>query len=112
LETTSPKVTFTTKQIGGPSAGFAMALSLVDQLEHGKVLRGRSVASTGTINAQGIVGDVGGVPEKAVAVGSAGIRLFFVPESEVEAARATAPASVKVIGVRSLADAIAALKSL
>jgi len=112
LETTTPKVTFATKQIGGPSAGFAMALTLVDQLEHGQVLRGRSVASTGTINAQGDIGDVGGVPEKAVAVGTAGIRWFFVPESEIAAARATAPASVEVIGVRSLADAIAALKSL
>ncbi len=111
LETTTPKVSFATKQIGGPSAGFAMALMLVDQLEHGRVLRGRSVASTGTINAQGDVGDVGGVPEKAVAVGRAGIHLFFVPESEVAAARATAPVSVEVVGVRSLADAVAALKS-
>jgi len=34
-----------------------------------------------------------------------------VPESEVAAARATAPVSVEVVGVRSLADAVAALKS-
>jgi len=111
LERTNPSVTINTKQIGGPSAGLAMALSLTNQLEHGRLLRGRSVATTGTIDARGDVGDVGGVPEKAVAVGRDHFTLFFVPEVEVKAARLSAPSTVTVVGVRTLAEAITALKS-
>ncbi len=111
LEHTIPAVSIDTTAIGGPSAGFAMALSLTNQLLNGRLLGGRSVAASGTIDQDGAIGDVGGVPEKAIAVGRANFTWFFVPKSEVEAARSTAPSSVHVVGVRSLAEAIAALKS-
>jgi len=111
VERTSPAVRMNTKQIGGPSAGLAMALSLTNQLEQGRILRGRSVATTGTIDAQGFVGDVGGVPEKAVAVGRGHFTVFVVPKVEVETARRSVPRGVTVIGVRTLAEAIADLTS-
>jgi PDZ domain-containing protein len=109
FEHSTPSVSFETVRIGGPSAGLSMALALTDQLRHGAVLRGRTVAATGTIDASGAVGDVGGVPEKAVAVGRSHLRWFFVPAAEVSVAQMAAPKGVHVVGVSTLAQAIAAL---
>jgi PDZ domain-containing protein len=110
LAQTIPAVSIDTTAIGGPSAGFAMALCIVNQLLNGRLVGGRSVAASGTIDQHGVIGDVGGVPEKAVAVGRANFTWFFVPKSEVEAARSAVPSRVHVVGVRSLTEAIAALK--
>ncbi len=111
LETSVPAVSINTAQIGGPSAGFAMALYLANRLQGGQLLRGRAVAATGTIDADGKVGNVGGVPEKAVAVGNAKLTIFFVPRDEVDAARVSAQRGIQVVGVDSLDEAIAALTS-
>ena len=44
------------------------------------------MAATGTMDAQGDVGDVGGVPQKTVAVENAGATVFLVPPQEYQAA--------------------------
>ncbi len=58
--------------IGGPSAGLAMTLGVIDALTGGSLTGRNTVAATGTISADGDVGDVGGVPQKTVAVERAG----------------------------------------
>ncbi len=58
--------------IGGPSAGLAFTLAILDALSNGKLTGGHKVAATGTIDPQGDVGEVGGVQEKTVAVENAG----------------------------------------
>ena len=58
--------------IGGPSAGLAMTLGVIDALTGGSLTGGHTVAVTGTIDDQGNVGDVGGVPQKTIAVENAG----------------------------------------
>ena len=65
--------------IGGPSAGLAMTLGVIDALDKGSLTGGRTVAATGTIDGQGNVGAVGGVAQKTVAVENAGASIFFVP---------------------------------
>ena len=47
--------------IGGPSAGLAMTLGVIDALSGGSLTGGHTVAATGTMDASGDVGDVGGV---------------------------------------------------
>ena len=78
-------VSVNTADIGGPSAGLSMTLGIIDKLSGGHLTGGRTVAATGTIDASGAVGDVGGVPQKTIAVERAGATVFFVPPQEYKA---------------------------
>ena len=98
-------------QIGGPSAGLALTLGLLDSLTGGKLTNGHRVAATGTIDLQGNVGDVGGVAQKTVAVRKAGAQVFLVPVQELAAAKSEA-GSMKVYAVSSLEQALTVLESL
>ena len=95
--------------IGGPSAGLAFTLGILDALRPGELTGGRGVAVTGTISLDGTVGPVGGVVQKTAAVRSAGIGLFLVPSEEYALARAHAGKKLKVVKVDTLDDALAAL---
>jgi PDZ domain-containing protein len=98
--------------IGGPSAGLAFTLGLINTLSGGKLTGGRIVAATGTICADGTVGQVGGVPQKTVAVENAHATVFLVPEAEVGQAQSKATSSLHVFGVTSLQQALHDLESL
>jgi PDZ domain-containing protein len=106
------KVSIQAGDIGGPSAGLAFALAILDALSGGKLTNGHVVAATGTISPSGQVGDVGGVREKTVAVERAGAQLFFVPVVEYANARSVASKALRVVPVSSLAQAVATLKRL
>lgn len=99
-------------RIGGPSAGLAFTLGILDVLTEGEITGGRKVAATGTIELDGSVGEVGGVAQKTVAVREAGIDLFLVPAAEEEAARRHAGGSLRVEGVEDLDDALRILASV
>lgn len=98
-----------TDNIGGPSAGLSMTLSILDLLTPGELTGGQVIAATGTIDADGSVGDVGGVKQKTAGVRSAGAKLFLVPPGEEQEARARA-GKLPVVAVRNLNDAIEALR--
>ena len=97
--------------IGGPSAGLALTLGLLDVLSGGHLTGGHRIAATGTIANDGTVGLVGGVAQKAVAVRKAGAQYFFVPKGELADARKGA-GSMKVYAVTSLEQALQILGSL
>jgi PDZ domain-containing protein len=99
---------------GGPSGGLAFALGVVELLTPENILRGRSVASTGTIDAKGNVGGIGGVAEKILAARKAGATLILVPESnckDLAPGVATIPKGIKIAAVGTLNEAITALNS-
>jgi PDZ domain-containing protein len=96
--------------IGGPSAGLAFTLAILDALSGGRLTGGHTVAATGTIDAQGNVGDVGGVQEKTAAVEKAGAQVFFVPEVELAVARSVAGKSLQVVGVTRLQQVLGILQ--
>ncbi|MDP1793368.1 MAG: PDZ domain-containing protein [Acidimicrobiales bacterium] len=98
-----------TAGIGGPSAGLAFALALIDELTPGELTGGKNVAVTGTIDVEGTVGDVGGVVQKTAAVRNSGATLFLVPPGEFEQAKSHAGSKLKVVQVRTLSDALTAL---
>lgn len=98
--------------VGGPSAGLAFTLGVLDLLTPGDLTGGNRVAVTGTIDASGNVGLVGGVPQKTAAVVADGYDVFLVPSAEVEMAAERAGDDVEVIGVDTLDDALVALSSL
>lgn len=105
-------VTIDSGTVGGPSAGLAFTLAVMDALSTGELTGGKRVAATGTIEIDGQVGDVGGVAQKTAAVRAAGAHVFLVPENEFAEAKAHAGRSLEVVKVASLDEAIAALAHL
>lgn len=105
-------VTVSTRTIGGPSAGLAMTLTIIDKLYDGHLTGGRTVAATGTVEPTGLVGDVGGVREKTVAVERAGATVFLVPPGEYATAMAKDIPALHVYKVSTLAGALSVLRSL
>ncbi|HYA44297.1 MAG TPA: PDZ domain-containing protein, partial [Acidimicrobiales bacterium] len=97
-------------QIGGPSAGLAFTLGILDALSGGELTGGHVLAATGTIDPEGDVGDVGGVQEKTVAVRQAGAQVFFVPEVEYAVARREAGKTMQVVPVSSLSQVLRILE--
>ncbi len=106
------RITLDTANIGGPSAGLAMTLTLIDALSRGSMTGGHVIATTGTIDPAGNVGDVGGVAEKTIAVENAGAHYFFVPAVEVPTARSVANAGLHIFGVTKLSQVLAELRKL
>ena len=102
-------VRINTDRVGGPSAGLAFTLAIIDDLTPGNLTGGKRVAVTGTISGEGIVGPVGGVEQKAITARHNGVKLMIVPEEEVKDARAGA-GDVKVVGVHTLDQALGALE--
>lgn len=103
------EVAIRTELVGGPSAGLAMTLQVLDELSGGAVLQGRRVAATGTMATNGVVGPVGGVGQKAVAVADAGVATFLVPRGEGSLARAEAGGALRVVEVQNLGEALKAV---
>lgn len=105
------EVTIDSGAVGGPSAGLAFTLGVIDVLTPGSLTGGQQVATTGTIDSSGVVGPVGGVRQKTVAVRRAGASVFLVPGSEYEEAK-TYAGDMRVEVVDDLDDALRVLTSL
>jgi Lon-like protease len=104
-------VSIDTGEVGGPSAGLAFTLALIDELSPGELTGGRPVAVTGTIDINGDVGLVGGVAQKTVTARKAGAIAFLVPPDEAREAKAYA-GKMRIVPVKDLNDALAALEDL
>jgi PDZ domain-containing protein len=108
------EVDIDTDSIGGPSAGLAFTLSLLDELTPGALAGNVKVATTGTIDEDGNVGAIGALHQKAVAVKASGAKVFLVPatqtEEEIADAKAVAGKSFAVIPVKNLDEALKALQ--
>jgi PDZ domain-containing protein len=108
------KVTVHTQNIGGPSAGLAMSLGIIDKLSGGGLTGGRVVAATGQIDQYGNITAVGGVAEKTIAVERAGATVFFVPlgGGNYDAAKSKASPQLHVYGVRNVDQAVRILERM
>lgn len=103
--------------IGGPSAGLAFSLALVDLLGEDDLTGGEVVAASGTIEPDGTVGPVGGITQKVVGAltreGGPPATVFLVPRGNFEAARAApATSELLLVPVDRIDDAVAALRDL
>ena len=93
--------------IGGPSAGLAFALHIVDELGS-DVDRGRTVVATGEILLDGSIGAIGGIRQKVIGARRADADVFVVPEDNAEEARKYAD-GLRVVPVETFAEALSAL---
>lgn len=105
-----------TGSIGGPSAGLAFTLTLIDELTPGELTGGQRIAVTGTIELDGTVGPIGGLRQKASAVSQAGVDVFLVPtaqrDDDIAAARLAGGDDLTIIQVGTLEEALAVLLEL
>jgi uncharacterized protein len=66
--------------VDGPSAGMAMTVLLVIEIQNKPI--NDKILLTGTIQPDGSLGSVGGVPQKAEAAGKYGAKTFIVPKGQ------------------------------
>ena len=104
------RVAIDSHDIGGPSAGLAFALEVMQKLGR-NVLHGHKVAATGEIELNGAVGEIGGIKQKTYGVRQAGADVFLVPVQNAREARRFA-GPVKIIPVRTFGQALHALAGL
>ncbi|NNC79320.1 MAG: PDZ domain-containing protein [Acidimicrobiales bacterium] len=98
-------VDITTEDVGGPSAGLAFALTILDVLTEGELTGGANIVATGTINFDGTVGPIGGVHQKAFAAEDADAAVFIVPTANLAEAQAAVP-DLRIEPVATLDDAL------
>lgn len=101
-------IEITTQGVGGPSAGLAYTLAIIDDLTPDDLAGGAEIAATGEIQPDGSVGAIGGIQQKVYSVEKAGADLFLVPTANYEEAASVAT-SVEVVGVEDIDAALAAL---
>jgi PDZ domain-containing protein len=114
------EVDIETADIGGPSAGLAFTLALIDELSPGDLTGPQNVAVTGTISLDGTVGAIGGLAQKVSAVHQHGVDVFLVPASqaelddpaELERLDEAGRGEVEVIPVATLDEALEVLEEL
>jgi PDZ domain-containing protein len=106
------KVAISADGIVGPSAGLAFTLGVIEKLDPQDLAAGLKIAATGTMSVTGLVGDVGGVAQKTIAVREAGASVFFVPPGEYRTALANAGPTLKVIEVSTITQAVTDLEQL
>jgi Lon-like protease len=100
-------VKFDLGQVGGPSAGLAFALDLLEELGH-DVDHGQRVAATGEIRLDGSVREVGGVKQKTIGARRSDMDLFLVPGENAAEARRYAD-GLRVVPVDSFRQALQVL---
>ena len=105
-----------TDSIGGPSAGLAFTLALLDELSEGSLTGKTRVAATGTINGDETIGAVGAIAQKAVAARDSGAKLLLVPstqsDKDIAAARRIGGSRMRVETVGTLQEALDILRGL
>jgi Lon-like protease len=100
------------QNIGGPSAGLMLALGIIDKLEPEDLTGGKIIAGTGTIDATGKVGPIGGIPQKIIGAKAAGATIFLTPKDNCAEAVANAKPGLMLVQVDTLETALTALDTL
>jgi PDZ domain-containing protein len=105
------KVQIDAGNVGGPSAGLAFALEVMEEL--GKdVDHGYRVAATGALELDGAVTPIGGVKQKTFGVRDAKADVFLVPAGDNAREARRYAGGVKIIAVKSFPQALRALATL
>jgi len=100
-----------TDGVGGPSAGLAFALDLLEELGR-DVDHGNRIAVTGALDLDGTVGEIGGVKQKTIGVERAGIKVFLVPAGDNAAEARRYADGIRIVPVTSFQQALRMLATL
>jgi Lon-like protease len=98
-------------QVGGPSAGLAFALDVLEELGH-DVDHGQKVVATGELRLDGSVGEVGGIKQKTIGAKRAGAHIFVVPAGENAREAKRYADGLRVLPVHSFRQALRSLATV
>jgi len=101
------RVTYRVTNINGSSAGLMFALQIYRTLTGRDIAGGKNIAGTGVLSTDGTVLPVEGAREKVRAAIKSGAVVFLVPKENY--AEISKTAGIKVIPIKSFADALRAL---
>ena len=97
--------------IGGPSAGLMFSLGIYDTLTPGSLTDGKTIAGTGTMDATGAVGPIGGIQQKIVGARDAGAQLFLVPPENCAEALGAPNGDMRLVRADTMHDAREAIEA-
>ena len=97
--------------VGGPSAGLAFALDIVEELR-GNVDHGLKVAATGEIELDGDVLPIGGVKQKVIGAQRSGADVFLVPAGDNAREARRHAGDLRIIPVENFRQALQALATV
>lgn len=98
--------------VGGPSAGMMFALGIIDELTPGELNGGADVAGTGTIDAAGDVGPIGGIRQKLYGARDAGATVFLAPEQNCDEVVGHVPDGLQVYRTGTLKESLDILEKV
>ena len=98
--------------VGGPSAGMMFSLGIYDKLTEGAMTGGRDIAGTGTIDASGGVGPIGGIRQKMAGAQQGGATFFLAPAGNCDEVRGREPKGLQVFRVATFDDARMAVEGI
>ena len=94
--------------VGGPSAGLAFALAIMEKLGR-DVDHGRKVAATGELELDGDVLPIGGVEQKTIGAERADVDVFLLPAGDNATEARRHADDLRVVGVKTFQQALRAL---
>jgi PDZ domain-containing protein len=97
--------------VGGPSAGLAFALDVMQELGH-NVARGHKIAATGELFLNGRIGPIGGIKQKTIGAREAGVDAFLVPAGRNAVDARKYAHGLRIIPVKNFQQALRALATL
>lgn len=97
--------------VGGPSAGLAFALDVMEELR-GNVDHGLRVAATGELGLDGSVLPIGGVKQKVIGARRSGADVFLAPAGDNAREARRYAGELPVIAVESFRQALRALATV
>jgi Lon-like protease len=105
------RIKFDLAGVGGPSAGLAFALQILE--ERGRDIdRGYKVAATGTIAPDGSIGEIGAAEQKTIGARQAHVDVFLVPAGDNYRAARKHAGAMRIIPVKTFQQALHALATL
>jgi Lon-like protease len=105
------KVSIDAQGIGGPSAGLAFALEVMQKLGR-NVDHGHRVAATGEMELNGTVAPIGGVKQKVFDARKAKVDVFLVPAGDNARVARRFAGPLRIIPVSTFGQALQALATL
>jgi PDZ domain-containing protein len=97
--------------VGGPSAGVAFALDVLEELGR-NIAHGNKIAATGEINPDGSIGPIGGIKQKTIGAREAHVDAFLVPAGDNARQARKYADGLRIIPVETFPQALRALATL